>query len=245
MDAGCAVITGASRGIGAAIAERLAQDGLPVVINYRSDADAAQRVLNSIISHGGSAITHRCDVSDREQVDEMTARAAKEFGAVYALVNNAGISSIKLFTDVTADEWRKMTGVCLDGAFNCCQSVLPYMIHNKLGRIINISSVWGIYGASCEVHYSAVKAGLIGLTKALAKETAPSGITVNCLAPGCIMTDMLKNECSEDTLLQLAEDTPVGRLGTPRDVANAAAFFASESADFITGQVLGVDGGFS
>lgn len=242
---GCAIVTGASRGIGAAIAVRLAMLGLPVVINYNSNEEAAQHTLSQIKEHGGEGIIFKCDVSSRSDADKMTAAALKAYGKIYALVNNAGISEIKLFTDITESDWRKMVSVNLDGAFNCCQSVLPYMIHEKCGRIINISSVWGVYGASCEVHYSAVKAGIIGLTKALAREVAPSGITVNAVAPGCIMTDMLAAECDEQTIHELIEDTPIGRLGTPDDVARAVAFLADESSDFITSQVLGVDGGFS
>ncbi len=241
---GCAVITGGSRGIGASIAEEFAKKGFPVVINYNSNEESACTTLQKIQNNGGKGIIFQCDVSDRKSVDAMTKKAISEFGKIYALVNNAGISQIKLFTDITQDEWHKMVAVGLDGVFNCCQSILPYMIHEKNGRIINISSVWGVYGASCEVHYSAVKAGVIGLTKALAKEVAPSGITVNSIAPGCIKTDMLLGECDEQTLSELANETPVGRLGTPQDVARAAVFLASSQADFITGQVLGVDGGF-
>ena len=240
---GCAVITGASRGIGAAIASQLAKR-MPVIINYSSNEQAALRVLESITKSGGHGVIFKCDVSDRKSVDEMMSFACEKFGGIHTLVNNAGLSEIKLFTDITQEDWRRMEQVNLDGVFNCCQSALPYMIHEKFGRIINISSVWGVVGASCEVHYSALKAAVIGLTKALAKETAPSGITVNAVAPGCIMTDMLKNECDDDTLGSLIEDTPVGRLGTPQDVARAVAFFSSDSSDFITGQILGVDGGF-
>ena len=242
---GSAVVTGASRGIGAAIAEELAACGFPVIVNYSANEDAAGRVCEKIRARGGDAVSFRCDVSNRKDVDRMMSYAAESFGGISVLVNNAGVSQIKLFTDISDEEWRRMVGVNLDGVFNCCQSALPYMIHKKYGRIINISSVWGVYGASCEVHYSAVKAGVIGLTKALAKEVAPSGITVNAVAPGCILTDMLKEECSEETLRELAQDTPIGRLGTPKDVADAVSFLASNRASFITGQILGVDGGFS
>ena len=241
---GCAVITGASRGIGAALAFEFAKSGFPVIVNYQSAEKAALDVCGRIEAFGGKALPFRCDVADRGNVDMMIKTALDRFGRIDVLVNNAGVSQIKLFTDITPDDWRKMVSVNLDGVFNCCQSVLPAMIHEKSGRIINISSVWGVYGASCEVHYSAVKAGVIGLTKALAKETAPSGITVNAIAPGCIMTDMLRRECTDETLTALAEETPLGRLGTPEDVAKAAVFLSSESASFITGQVLGVDGGF-
>ena len=174
----------------------------------------------------------------------MIAYAKKTCGRIDVLVNNAGISQQKLFNDITEDDWNKMVGVNLSGVFHCCKSVLPDMIRQKSGRIINISSVWGVYGASCEVHYSAVKAGVIGLTKALAKEVAPSKITVNAIAPGCILTDMLTDELDSGTIASLAEETPLGRLGTPEDIAKAVSFLASENADFITGQILGVDGGF-
>lgn len=241
---GCAVITGAARGIGAAAAYELSQMGFPVIVNYRENEDAARKTLQRIIDNGSSGIIFRCDVANREDVDKMVEAAVREFGRIDVLVNNAGISQIKLFTDITADDWKKMVGVNLDGVFNCCQSVLPHMIHEKSGRIINVSSVWGVYGASCEVHYSAVKAGVIGLTKALSKEVAPSGITVNCIAPGCIMTDMLKEDCDEETIRSLSEETPLGRIGTPEDAAKAIAFLAGSGASFITGQTLGVDGGF-
>lgn len=244
MNKGCAIVTGASRGIGAAAALRLAADGFPVVVNYSRDEASARGVLEKIRSSGGSGIIFRCDVSKRDEVDEMISHALREFGAVSVLVNNAGISRIGMFTDITREDWARTIGVNLTGVFNCCQSVMPHMVHEKYGRIISVSSVWGVYGASCEVDYSASKAGVIGLTKALAKEAAPSGITVNAIAPGCIMTDMLRSECDDETLRQLAEETPAGRLGTPRDVAAAISFFASEGAGFVTGQVLGVDGGF-
>lgn len=245
MNKSCAIVTGASRGIGAETAFALSQLGLPVVVNYRENEPAALRTLSRIIDAGGEGMVFKCDVARRDEVDAMVSSAAECFGRVSVLVNNAGVSQIKLFTDITADDWRRMVGVNLDGVFHCCQSVLPQMIREKHGRIINISSVWGVYGASCEVHYSAVKAGVIGLTKALAREAAPSGITVNCIAPGCIETDMLHEDCDEDTIHALYEETPLGRLGTPHDVAAAAAFLASDKAAFITGQVLGVDGGFS
>lgn len=241
---GCVIVTGASRGIGAQIAVTLAEKGFPIVVNYNSSEDAARTVADKITAAGGNPLIYKCDVSDREQVEQMVSESIKKFGKIYALVNNAGISEIKLFTDITEDDWVRMTDVTLGGAFHCCKSVLPHIIHEKHGRIVNISSVWGVYGASCEVHYSTVKAGLIGMTKALAKEVAPSGITVNAVAPGCIRTDMLKNECDEPTLSQLAADTPVGRLGTPLDVARAVSFLVDKNSDFITGQVIGVDGGF-
>ncbi|MBQ5440410.1 MAG: SDR family oxidoreductase [Clostridia bacterium] len=240
----CAIVTGASRGIGAAAAKELALCGFGVIINYNTSKDKAESVLEDIVKNGGTGYIYKCDVSDRDEVDGMIGFAVKHFGRIDVLVNNAGIAQQKLFTDITCDDWNKMVSVNLGGVFNCCQSVLPHMIHRKSGRIINISSVWGTVGASCEVHYSAVKTGIIGLSKALAKEVAPSHITVNCIAPGCIMTDMLTSELDSDTINQLADETPLGRIGTPNDIAKAAAFLAGDGADFITGQVLGVDGGF-
>lgn len=241
---GCAIVTGASRGIGAATALELSKLGFEVIVNYNNSEEKANAVLENIKSHGGGGYVFKCDVSNRAEVDKMINFAINKYNKISILVNNAGIAQQKLFTDITENDWSKMVNVNLGGVFNCCQSVLPSMIHFKNGKIINISSIWGTVGASCEVHYSAVKAGIIGLTKALAKEVAPSGITVNAIAPGCIMTDMLTNDFDEDTLTELAEETPMGRLGTPLDVARAAAFLASGNADFITGQVLGVDGGF-
>ena len=244
MTKGCAIVTGASRGIGAATALELSTLGFEVIVNYNSSENKASEVLDSIKKNGGSGYIFKCDVSKRIEVDKMIEFAINRYGRISVLVNNAGVAQQKLFTDITENDWNKMVNINLGGVFNCCQSVLPSMIHFKNGKIINISSIWGTEGASCEVHYSAVKAGIIGLTKALAKEAAPSGITVNAVAPGCIMTDMLTNDFDEDTLRELAEETPLGRLGTPLDVARAAAFLASDKADFITGQVLGVDGGF-
>ena len=158
------------------------------------------------------------------------------------LINNAGIAQQKLFTDITNEDWNAMVGVNLSGVFYCCRAALPYMIRQKAGSIVNVSSMWGICGASCEAHYSAVKAGVIGLTKALAKEEGPSGITVNCVAPGVIDTDMMASFTAEDKAA-LAEETPVGRLGTAEEVAKLLLYLAGEDAGYITGQVFGVNGG--
>lgn len=244
MNNGCAIVTGASRGIGAAVAAELSALGLEVIVNYNHSEKKAENLLSTIKENGGSGYIFKCDVSNRAEVDRMVEFSLNRCGQIAVLVNNAGTAQQKLFTDITQDDWHNMVNVNLTGVFNCCQSVLPSMIHFKSGRIINISSVWGVYGASCEVHYSAVKAGIIGLTKALAQEVAPSGITVNAVAPGCIKTDMLTHDFDEDTLNELAKETPVGRLGTAQDIARAVAFLAGENAGFITGQVLGVDGGF-
>ena len=166
-----------------------------------------------------------------------------DLGQITVLVNNAGIAEQALFSDITEEMWDRMFGVNVKGAYNCTQAVLPHMIHNKYGRIINVSSMWGISGASCEVHYSASKAALIGFTKALAKEVGLSGITVNCVAPGVIATEM-NGHLSEDIIEELKNETPLNRIGTPEDVAEAIFFLASDKASFITGQTLSVDGGF-
>lgn len=230
-----ALVTGASRGIGASCARALAGTGARVGINYlnsRAEAEALADVL------GGTALP--CDVADPVAV----ARMFEAFGDVDILVVNAGIALQKLFTDTTFDEWRRLFAVNVDGAYNLIHAALPHMIHEKWGRIVIVSSMWGVCGASCEAAYSASKAALIGLGKALAKELGPSGITVNCVAPGVIDTDM-NASLDAQTLAELAEDTPLCRLGTPVDVAAAVKFLCSEEASFITGQVLSVDGGFS
>lgn len=234
-----ALITGASRGIGRAVAQRLAKDGFSVVINYFHSEKEALALTEELTSSGACAETFMADVSNRTQVEKMF----KEAGDIDVLVNNAGIAQQKLFSDITQSDWDNMFGTDVKGVFNCCQCALPHMIHNKKGKIINISSMWGQVGASCEVHYSAAKAAVIGFTKALAKELGPSNIQVNCIAPGVISTDM--NSCFDKiTIEELKSETPLCRLGTPEDIAAAAAFLSSSDADFITGQVFGINGGF-
>lgn len=233
-----ALITGASRGIGAAIAKKLSQEGYFTVINYNSSQSEAEKIAEMT---GGFAV--KADVSDSNQVRHMIEIVNESTGGVDILVNNAGISVSGLFTDITPLQEQQLWGVNVGGVINCTKGVLPYMINKKQGRIINISSMWGQVGASCEVHYSASKAAVIGFTKALAKEVGPSGICVNCIAPGVIMTDM--NACyTAETLDALREETPLERLGTPEDVAETVAFLASDKSSFITGQVLGINGGF-
>ena len=190
----------------------------------------------------GCRVAVQCDVASRASC-ELAFRAAEQaLGRVDVLVSNAGIAQQKLFTDITPEEWQRMLDVNLTGAFNLCQLALPGMIRRKAGRILTVSSMWGQTGGSCEVHYSAAKAGLIGLTKALAKEEGPSGITVNCVAPGVIDTDMMASFTAEDKAA-LAEETPVGRLGTAEEVAKLLLYLAGEDAGYITGQVFGVNGG--
>lgn len=230
------LITGGTGAIGAAIAEEFAKTD-DVIITYNS---AEQRAKELKISLRCEAV--QMDVADFDSVEAAVEGILREFSRVDILVNNAGISLIKPFLDTTSEEWRKMMSVDLDGVFNVTKAVAPSMVSRKSGTIINISSVWGVHGASCEVAYSAAKAGVIGFTRALAKELAPSGITVNALAPGVIESPMNSARLSEEELAALAEETPLGRLGKPSEVAKAVRSLAENR--FITGQVLGVDGGF-
>lgn len=235
------LITGGAKGIGAAIAAAAAKSGYNVIINYLTSEDKAVKLcaeLNKITA----CIAIKADISDLNQTADMYKTAIKRFGKIDVLVNNAAISSIKLFNDITPLEWQKIFDVNVNGVYNCVRQVLPEMISNKSGKIINIASMWGEVGASCEAHYSATKAAVIGFTKALAKEVAPSGITVNCVSPGCILTDMNSGH-SKETLKEIAEETPLGRLGAPEEIADAVMFLASEKADFITGQILSINGG--
>ena len=230
-----ALISGASRGIGAACARALRAEGYRVVINYNKNRKPAEDLALEL---GGLAVM--ADVSDPRAVKDMFALA----GDVDILVVNAGIAMQKLFTDTTYEDWRRVFAVNVDGAYNLIAAALPHMIHEKYGRIVIVSSMWGLRGASCEVAYSASKAALIGLTKALAKELGPSNITVNCVCPGVIDTDM-NSGLTPDALSSLIDDTPLCRLGAPEDVAHAVAFLCSDKASFITGQTLPIDGGFS
>ncbi len=233
-----ALITGGAGGIGSAIARALAAEGYLPEICYLTSAGAAKALADEL---GGFAV--RCDVTDPASVRAMFAELEAGPGLPEVLINNAGRAWRGLLQDMSDEEWRGVTAVALDGAFFCCREALPSMIRAQRGCIINVSSVWGEVGGSCEAAYSAAKAGLIGLTKALAKEVGPSGVRVNCVAPGCIETAMLAEFSAEDRRA-MAEDTPLGRIGTPEDVAQAVAFLASERASFITGQVLSVGGGF-
>lgn len=239
----CALITGSSRGIGRAIATQLAREGWPVCINYIQHREAAEDLVRQLRSEGREAIAVQADVADRQAVNAMVSAAAEQLGPVELLVNNAGVAGQALFQDVTDEMWNRYMGVNLGGARNTIQAVLPHMLHEKRGCIVNVSSMWGLRGASCEVTYSCTKAALIALTRSLALELAPSHIRVNCVAPGVINTDMVQ-VLGQDVLDELAVQTPLGRLGTPEDIAYAVSFFASEKASFITGQVLTADGGF-
>lgn len=237
------LITGASRGIGRAAALRFAKEGYNVAAGYFKSEAAAQRLRDEICGAGGLCEIYRADVSDFEQAAEMVKAAEKRFGHIDVLVNNAAVSESRLFTDLKPADWRDMMSVNLDGVFNCTLPVAKSMVSRRQGCIINISSVWGIVGASCEAAYSASKAAVIGVTKALAKELGPSNVRVNCVAPGVIATDMLNGLTGAD-IDELRQRTPLGRIGNAEDVASAVYYLAGDEAGFITGEVVRVDGGF-
>ena len=233
-----ALVTGASGGIGRAIAEKLASQGYTVAVHCNRGIDRAQALAKAL-----SGIAVQADLADASQIEAMAQTVTDAFGHVDVLVNNAGISVTGLLTDIDAAVRRELFGVNVLGAIECARALLPGMIRRQAGCIVNISSMWGQVGASCEVDYSAAKAALIGFTKALAQETAPSGIRVNCVAPGVIRTPML--DCYDaQTLDDLAAETPLGRLGTPEDIAGAVAFLCSEDAAYINAQVITCDGGW-
>jgi 3-oxoacyl-[acyl-carrier protein] reductase len=237
------LITGASRGIGRAEAEKFAREGYQVIANYHNSKERMEQFAQQMAEQGLSVIPMQSDVSDEVQVKRMVEEILSQFGHIDVLICNAGIARQGLFTDFTADQWHNMMAVNLDSVFYCCKEVLPSMIRRQKGSIITTSSIWGIAGASCEVPYSASKAAVIGLTKALAKEVGPSGIRVNCIAPGVIDTEMNGNLTAE-VMEELKEETPLCQIGTPQQVADCAFFLAEEGASFLTGQVISPNGGF-
>lgn len=237
------LITGASRGIGAATARLFAQHGWAVGINYCASALAAQTLVEEIRAAGGTAVAIRGDVSDSVQAARVVADTERELGPIDALVCNAGVAlPQQLLTDTTDEQWRRVMGVDLDGVFYTIRAAVPGMVRRQQGSIVTVSSMWGVTGGSCEVAYSAAKAGVIGLTKALAKELGPSHIRVNCVAPGVIDTEM-NGALDQESLDLLAEETPLGRIGRGEDVARSILFLAGEESSFVTGQVLQTNGG--
>ena len=237
------LITGASRGIGAACARRFARDGWKVAVHYYKSETEALALAEELRAAGAEAVPVRGDLSDPAQAARAVEGAQAALGHLDALVCNAGVAlPVQLLTDTTDDQWRRVMGTDLDGVFHTLRAAVPGMVSRKRGAIVTVSSMWGVTGGSCEAPYSAAKAGVIGLTKALAKELGPSGIRVNCVAPGAIETDMTAFLTPEDRAA-LADEAPLGRMGTPEEVAEAVRFLAGEEARFITGQVLRVDGG--
>lgn len=233
------LISGGARGIGAACVRKFASDGHSVAFIYRSAHEVAKRLADEC-----GAVAICADISRPNEAREAVAKAIEALGGIDVLVNNAGIAQIKMFCDITDEDLANMLNTNLSSAFYVTRAALPSMVSQKWGRIINIGSMWGKVGASCEVHYSASKAGLRGMTMALAKELGPSNITVNAVEPGVIATDM-NASLDQETLRELCDETPLCRIGKPEDVANLVGFLASEEASFITGQIIGVDGGFA
>lgn len=238
-----ALVTGASRGIGRAIAILFAKNGYNVVINYNKSEEKAKELYEILTNEGLDVRIFRADVSKKEEANALVNYTIGQFENIDVLINNAGISKPCLFTDISYEQWDEVMSINLNSVFYMTKKALQYMLPNLSGKIINISSMWGLVGGSFEVDYSASKAAIIGLTKALAKELGPSNIQVNAIAPGVINTDML-NDLSEDTLQALKEETPLMRIGNPEDIAKCALFLAGEGGDFITGQVISSNGGF-
>ena len=239
VDKKTVLITGGAKGIGAACAVAFAEKGYKVAVNYRSSETQAKELEKNY----ENIKIFKADVSDGAQVEELFAQVSKSFGGVDVLVNNAGVPLFGLFQCVEQAAAEKMYATNLFGTLNCSRKALPFMIEKQSGVIINISSVWGEVGASCEVDYSAAKAAVIGFTKALSKEVGFSGVRVNCVTPGVIDTDM-NASLSVDDVTEIVDSVPLERLGTPKDVAEAVLFLASDAASYITGQVLGVNGGW-
>ncbi len=232
------LITGGSRGIGKALVYEFSKKGYRVFLNYNSSKKEAEQ-----ISADTGAVIVKADISKSDEVNKMADYIHDNYGRIDILINNAGIAEQKLFTDISENDWDRMFDINIKGMFLVTKEFVSDMIYKKSGKIINISSMWGITGASCEVHYSASKSAVIGFTKALAKELGPSNICVNCIAPGVIETEMNKYLSKEDFDV-LCEETPLERIGKPEEVAKTALFLANDDSSFITGQVINVDGGY-
>ena len=236
------LVTGAGRGIGASIAKRFASEGAEVIVNYSGNDEAAQKTVDEITATGGQAQKYKCSVNDSESVKVIIDEIIKEFGRIDILVNNAGITKDGLMLRMTDEDFDRVIDVNLKGTFNCTKYVSKYMLKQKSGKIINISSVVGLSGNAGQVNYSASKAGIIGITKSAAKELSSRGITVNAVAPGYVDTDMTK-VLSDNIRNEILKNIPLQRMGNVEDISNCVAFLASEDASYITGQVISVDGG--
>ncbi|MFQ6026967.1 MAG: 3-oxoacyl-[acyl-carrier-protein] reductase [Dehalococcoidia bacterium] len=238
-----ALVTGGSRGIGAVIAQRLAKSGAKVGVNYNSSEDAANEVVQAINGAGGEALTIGGDVSQEKSAEAVVKGVMDQWGRIDILVNNAGITRDRLLLRMSADDWDEVLQVDLRSAFLCTKLVMPHLIRQRRGRVINISSVVGVGGNPGQANYAAAKAGMIGFTKAVAREVASRNVTVNALAPGFIDTGGMVDQLSEDTKQQILTRIPMGRFGGAQDVAEAVVFLAGRGGDYITGQVLTIDGG--
>ncbi|OPF51477.1 3-oxoacyl-[acyl-carrier-protein] reductase [Clostridium baratii] len=238
----CAIVTGASRGIGRAIARKLASLGANIVLNYRSNDEEALKVKEELLSYGVDVFLYKCDISDFNAVEEMIKASKEKFGKVDIMINNAGITKDTLLLRMKEEDFDKVIDVNLKGVFNCLKAITPVMVRQKFGKIVNLSSVVGLVGNAGQVNYAASKAGVIGMTKSLAKEVGSRGITVNAVAPGFIDTDMTE-VLGEKFKEEAKKSIPLKRLGKPEDVAGAVAYLVGNEASYITGQVLNVDGG--
>ena len=236
------IVTGASRGIGAAIVKMLAKEDYNIVLNYNKSEEIARKMQEEFTKQGKNVEIFKADVSKREEVKKLIEFTINKFEKIDVLINNAGISQTRLFTDITDEDWNNMLNVNLNSVFYMTQEVLPYMIHEKEGCIINISSIWGITGAACETHYSVAKAGVDAMTKSLAKELGPSNIRVNSIAPGIIDTDMNKYLLDEE-LANIEEEIPLGKIGSPETIAKCVKWLIED--DYTTGQIIGINGGWN
>lgn len=235
------IVTGGSRGIGASIVKELANKDYNIVLNYNNSEEQAKQIQKELLEKNIKIEIFKADVSKRENVKELVKFALEKFKTIDVLINNAGIEQVKMFMDITDEDWNKMIQTNLNSVFYCTQEVLPTMIHNKEGNIINISSIWGITGASCEVHYSVAKAGIDGMTKALAKELGLSNIRVNSIAPGAILTDMNKGYTNEE-IEDMKSQIPLGKLGNPIEIAKCVNWLIEDN--YTTGQIISPNGGW-